>query len=270
MDVRHQLRLLGVKPSKDLGQNFLTEPYVVEEIINFAGLSATDNLLEIGPGLGVMTAELLAVAPLTVIEIETAFAEYLGKKFPKLNVIHEDVRYVDFTELGDELVVMGNLPYSFSSEIIFHLIAFSKHVKRAVLMLQKEYAQRLASPPGRKSYGALTVFTQIKAEASLGPIFPGNCFFPPPKVDSQVIELRFNQEDRHPLKDELFFKQLVIDLFKGRRKKISNLLKLQQEKIEFDLDKLFEDLSLSPERRPEDLAVQDFVNLANYLSDFKA
>lgn len=266
-EIKAILENLGVKPSKDFGQNFLINPFVVSEIVDFAVPEDNEQLVEIGPGLGALTAELVHFKSLTLIEIEKNFCKYLKKLFPAVNILNEDVRFVDFADFSkgtNNLVVFGNLPYSFSSQIIFHLLEFSCSIKRAILMLQKEFAERLAAVPSTKAYGALSVITQLKAEAVLGPIFPGDCFYPRAAVDSQVIELRFFKEPKYEIKDDLFLKQLIQAAFSKRRKKLVNTLTKLDLSSENILDSL-SSLGISKDARAEELSVEEFVALAKII-----
>ena len=260
------LKQIGVRPSKDYGQNFLIDAHAVTEIVDFARPQSSEKVLEIGPGLGALTEELHAICPdLTVIELEGRFCKYLATKLPGLNIINEDVRFVDFSELGGKLTVFGNLPYSFSSEIILHLLEFSDSVSRAIVMLQKEFAERLAAQPGSRKYGILTVLTQLKAEALLGPIINGDSFYPAPDVQSQMIELRFYSEPKYQINDNLTFKKILHGVFKERRKKIPNTL----VKVGYDKDRVLSALataSIPESSRPEDVSVEQYVKLANTLS----
>ena len=144
-ETKDLLNFLGIKPSKDRGQNFLQNPLVVDQIVSFAAPSSSENLIEIGPGLGALTAELYALAPLTVIEIEQNFCEYLADKYPDLKVINQDVRLVDLEELRKsypeqkKLTIFGNLPYSFSSDITQLFLTFPTEIERVVIMLQKSF-----------------------------------------------------------------------------------------------------------------------------------
>ncbi len=273
-DIKDLLYQLRVRPNKDRGQNFLIVPSVISEIVEFANPQKEEQILEIGPGLGALTAELADYENLIVVEIEEKFCQHLQKKYPNLIIVNEDVRFLDLEELMKEhdfsveqgLTVFGNLPYSFSSEIIFHLLTFSKSVNRAILMLQKEFAARLAAKADTKAYGSLSIFTQIKAAASLGPIVAGDCFHPEAKVESQVIELRFYKEPKYQIADDLLFRQVVLALFSERRKKITNTLKkLKAVTIEHPKEFLVEH-GFNPDARPENLTVEDYVRLSNIIS----
>ena len=263
MRVKEKLKELDVKASKSRGQNFVINDSLIDSIMNFASLNESENIVEIGPGLGALTKELYKIkSDIKVIEIEKKFANDLKQRFPKLEVINKDVREVDFSELGDNLTVFGNLPYSFSTDIIFHLIAYAPYINRAILLLQKEFAMRLAASPSTKSYGALSVACQLWAEPCLGDIFPGNFFHPPAKVDSQVIELKFYKEKKFNVKDSFWLQRFVKACFSQRRKKLINSLKSTSIFPIDKLEKAFVEANIDPNRRAETLSIEEFITLS--------
>ena len=260
---KDELKRLSVLPKKSRGQNFLIDPSVIGSIVEFGRPEAQEQIVEIGPGLGALTRELFPLAKLTVIEIEPAFCENLRKEFPGIGVICSDVREVDFSSIGSDLTVFGNLPYSFSTDIIFHLIAAAPSVKRAILMLQKEFVERLAASPGGKAYGALTVGCQLYADVITGPIVPGNSFHPPTNVDSMVLELRFLKEPRFPVSDLVHFRRVVKAAFSMRRKKLSNSLRSLGGIAADDARLLLEEAGIDPSRRAETVSVEEYAKLSN-------
>lgn len=262
MYVKEKLKELDVRASKSRGQNFVINDTLIESIMNFANLKEDENIVEIGPGLGALTKELYKFNNLKVIEIEEKFATDLKRRFPRLEVINQDVREVILSDLGDNLTIFGNLPYSFSTDIIFHLIAYAPFINRAILLLQKEFAMRLAASPNTKSYGALTVACQLWTEPRLGDVFPGNFFHPPAKVDSQVIELKFHRDTRFNVKDAFWLQRFVKACFSQRRKKLINSLKSTSI---FPIDRLenaFKVSGIDPNRRAETLSIQEFIILS--------
>jgi 16S rRNA (adenine1518-N6/adenine1519-N6)-dimethyltransferase len=196
---------LGVRPSKGRGQNFLIDDAAIGAIVAFGDPQPEETLVEIGPGLGALTKALSRLPRLTVIEIEPRFCEELAAKFPGITILNEDIRMVDLSEIGDRLVVFGNLPYSFSTDIVFHLVEHAPWISRAVLLLQREFAERLAAPPGGKSYGVLSISCQLSAEVRLGPVIKGDSFHPPTQVDSQIVELKFRKEPLVPQAEQFWF-----------------------------------------------------------------
>lgn len=263
--VKDQLRHLEVRPSKGRGQNFVIDPTVTAAILEFGAPHPEEHLVEIGPGLGALTAELARFPTLTLIEIEPKFCAELGERFPGVRIINEDVRAVDFGGIGRDLVVFGNLPYAFSTDIVFHLIGAAPYLKRAVLLLQREFAERLAAAPGGRDYGLLSVSAQVWSEMRLGPIIPGTAFHPPARVESRVIELSFRREPRVPVRDPLWFKRVVSACFLKRRKKVVNSLLaaglFQKEQILAGLAAA----GVDPNRRAETMSIEEFFNLSEAL-----
>ncbi len=266
---KDQLRSLDVRPSKERGQNFVIENSVIDAIIGFGAPKAEENLVEIGPGLGALTRELAKFPNLTLVEIEPKFCEELAKEFPAVKIVNQDVREVNFADLGKDLTIFGNLPYVFSTEIVMHLVEHASSVKRAVLLLQREFAERLASPPGGREYGRLSIATQLWADLELGPIIPGTSFHPPTAVQSRVVTLRFLKAPRVEIKDRVWFDKVVKAAFAKRRKKLPNSLfssgYLARERIDAALTKC----SIDPNRRAETLSIAEFVALADALYEPK-
>ena len=265
---KDQLRHLNVRPSKSRGQNFIIDPEVIQAIVDFGAPRPEESILEIGPGLGALTKVLRAVAPLTVIEIEQRFCDEL-MKMDGVTVIQSDVRLVDFSEIGEHLVVFGNLPYSFSTDIIFHLMTFASHIERAVLMLQREFAERLAAPPGGKDYGVLSISCQLSATVRLGPVIPGIAFHPPTEVESRLVELRFPSPPPYAVRDLFWLKRVVSASFIMRRKMLKNSLKGSQIVPGDVVDRALAAVGIDPKRRPETLSINEFITLAEALAGQK-
>ena len=263
--VKDTLRELGVKPSKERGQNFAIAGEVIDGIVRFGNPSEGENLIEIGPGLGALTKSLAPFGPLTLIELEEEFCKQLAAEYPDAKIINSDVRKVDFSELGEDLTVYGNLPYVFSTDIIFHLIDNRASVSRAILLLQREFAERVASEPCRRSYGMLSVMTQLWCETRLGPIFAGDCFHPPAKVESRVLELTFSKEPRVPIEDFDWFRRIAKFSFAQKRRTIrNNLLAANIVSAEI-LDEILEEAAIEPKRRAETFTLEEFQKLAELL-----
>ena len=214
---------LGVSPAKGMGQNFLIDDRVAERQIGFARLSKGDTVLEVGPGLGVLTRRLAEQAgKVYAIEMDRKLAAYLRTELPEnVELIEGDALEVPFPRF-DKFV--SNLPYSISSPIIFKLLEHD--FSRAVVMLQKEFADRMVAAPDTDDYSRLTVNVYYRAECRILEKVPRSRFWPSPKVDSAVVELiprppPFKVED-----DKLFFR-LVEALFQQRRKKIGTILRMK-------------------------------------------
>jgi 16S rRNA (adenine1518-N6/adenine1519-N6)-dimethyltransferase len=259
------LRDLAVNPSKSKGQNFLIAPGALAAIVDFGNPLSDESLLEIGPGLGALTSELLRIAPVTVIEIEERFCDDLEERFENITIVHADCREVDLAELGDNLTVFGNLPYSFSTDIIMQLVDQRAVVNRAVLLLQKEFVERLGGKPGTKAYGTLSVAVQLHASVTLGPVIGGDCFHPPAKVESQVVELSFFKTPKYEIKNSYWHQRLVAAAFFRRRKKIANSIQASGSFPGIDIIAILKAAGVDPEQRAETLTVAQFVSVSNLL-----
>lgn len=259
---------LGHTARKRFGQNFLTDGNIINRIV---GAIAPDNdhvMVEIGPGLAALTEPVaLAIDNLTVIELDRDLAERL-KVHPtlkdKLTIHQGDAMKFDFSQLvvpGRKLKVFGNLPYNISTPLMFHLFEFAEHIENMHFMLQKEVVLRLSASPGTKAYGKLTVMAQYYCQVVPVLEVPPGCFTPPPKVDSAVVRLVPYAEKPWPAKDVELLRKVCNTAFNMRRKTLRNNLKPMLN----DAD--FETLGIDAGLRPEDISVQQYVAMANYLFD---
>lgn len=273
MRVKESLKRLDVRPSKSRGQNFLIDQNISRQIFSLGQIDKDSNVIEIGPGLGALTQSIYDVKPHTVIEIESSFCRELSAKFPGLKIIEKDVREVDFKEFGKNQIVYGNLPYSFSTEIIFHIIEYKEYIKKAVFLLQKEFADRLGASPGGKDYGVLSVNVQQWADIDLFDEVSGNSFHPPTKVTSRMLTLTLRSIPRVSQLEEAWFKKVVKASFLQRRKKIANSLKaasIFQRKDSMELiQKAFLACEIDPNRRAETLSIEEFGVLSLELAKFR-
>lgn len=271
MKIKQQLYDVGIRPTKERGQNFLFDSGAIQELIRFGDPKSDEAIIEIGPGLGALTKELVTFSPLTVIEIEERFCRNLKEQFSDLKIINQDVRSLDFSELGSNLVIFGNLPYSLSTDITFHLLSFAPSIKRAVLMLQREFVQRMVAKPGGKDYGALSVACQLQAVLRPGPVFSGNLFHPPTQVTSQVVELVFHDPTLEKItRDEKLTLDLLVKAsFYRRRKKLVNSIKAASIFDPRILDQAIIESGIDSNRRAETLGVSEFINLARALISVK-
>jgi 16S rRNA (adenine1518-N6/adenine1519-N6)-dimethyltransferase len=260
------LRELNVRPTKERGQNFLIDPEVPRSIVQFADFPVDAKVVEIGPGTGALTECLGAFHDLTLVEIEPSFCEHLTAKFPHAAIVNADIRQVDLSSLGRDLHVFGNIPYVFSSEIVFHLIKHRSVVKQAVMMTQKEFAERIAASPHTRAYGSISVSAQLFADVELGPIVPGTSFHPPTEVESRVMKLRFREAPRAAVDDYDFFQIVVRAAFSQRRKKLINSLMSQGRWSKEVILGALEQAGISPDVRAETLSVEAFAALAVSLS----
>lgn len=262
---RGHLHELDVQPSKRRGQNFIVDPSVIQRIVEFGAPTPDEQLVEIGPGLGALTEALAHASQLTLVEIEEKFCHELALRFPRAKVVCADVRTVLFAELGANLVVFGNLPYAFSTDILFHLVEQGQALKRAILLLQREFAERLASPPGGRVYGTMSVTAQLWADIRLGPIISGSSFYPPAAVESRVVELQFLRSPRFAVPDRRWFTRVVKAAFHRRRRQLHNSLKESGAFVGVDIEALLKSCGVDPSRRAETLSVEEYARLANAL-----
>jgi len=250
-----------VRPKKNLGQHFLTDLNIARKIVDSLGADIPD-ILEIGPGMGVLTQFLLQRPELNVhvIEIDTESVEYLKNHFPSLkNIYSEDFLKADISKrfIGN-FNVIGNFPYNISSQIFFRILEFRNRIPETIGMVQKEVAERIASKHGTKVYGITSVLLQTFFDIEYLFTVRESVFNPPPKVKSAVIRLRRNQVQELPCNEDLFIK-VVKAAFNQRRKMLRNSLR----------DMGVELSSEFAEKRPEQLSVNDFIELTCTIEKLK-
>lgn len=252
-----------VKPKKALGQHFLKDLQIARQIAETLDAYKGMPVLEIGPGMGVLTQFLLdAGHDLTVVELDRESVAYLEKNFPRLEgrIFAEDFLRLDLSKIfSSPFCVIGNYPYNISSQIFFRVLDYKDSVPCCSGMIQREVALRLASPPGKKDYGILSVLLQAWYNIEYLFTVSENVFDPPPKVKSAVV--RMTRNERKSLGcDEALFKRVVKTSFNQRRKTLRNSMKPL-------LGKEFPHYSLPIfDKRPEQLSVEDFIELT-ILSD---
>ena len=250
-----------VRPKKFLGQHFLKDQSIAQRIADTVDATPDIPILEVGPGMGVLTQYLVDKhRPVKVVEIDYESVSYLLQAFPSLtdNILEEDFLKMDLNKLfdGQPFVLTGNYPYNISSQIFFKMLDYKNIIPCCTGMIQKEVAERIASEPGHKAYGILSVLIQAWYKVEyLFTVEPG-VFNPPPKVKSAVIRMTRNETQSLGC-DEKLFKQVIKTTFNQRRKTLRNSIKpLLPEKCSITEDKLFN-------RRPEQLSVQEFIDLTN-------
>jgi 16S rRNA (adenine1518-N6/adenine1519-N6)-dimethyltransferase len=232
-ELRSLLERYGVRPSKSKGQNYLIDRRVAEREVEFLGISPGDRVLEVGPGFGILTAALLQkTTNVTAVELEEGAVNYLRDAYPQVNVIQGD--FLE-TEVPPFDLFISNVPYSISSPLLFHLLDMK--FKRAVIMVQREFAERMAAPAGDDDYSRLSVNVFYRAECKLLENVPRSRFWPEPEVDSTVVLLT-PRPAPFPVKDEMHFLKLIDVLFQQRRKKIGTILKMKHMMPEGKRDEL--------------------------------
>ena len=263
--VRFALRDLGTRPLKQLGQHFLINPTVVEQMIAAACVGPEDIILEIGPGLGVLSDRLAEQAGrLYLVELDTVLSARLRKRFAaneRIAVIEADFLRLDPATLPEPKIhVVASLPYNAATPILFRLLEHRQHFPEVTVMIQKEVAERLTAVPGTKAYGVPSVLTQLYAAITVVCTVGPRSFFPPPTVESQVIRLRFQQTPQVAIHDERVFQRVVKAAFGQRRKTLRNALRAAgYENLAVMADLAGVDL----QRRGETLSVKEFAALAN-------
>lgn len=250
-------------PNKALGQHWLKDRSIIAEIADSAKIAADDTVLEIGPGLGTLTSELLRRAKQVVaVEFDSDLARKLPGQFPgkNLQVIATDILQFDLNSLPVGYKVVANVPYYITSKIVQRLMTASNKPSLAVLLVQKEVAERIVAKPGDMSI--LAVSTQIFAEASLGIEVSKSYFTPPPKVDSQVVILETRPAPIIATADERAFFRIVKAGFASRRKKLRSSISAGLAISKPAAEELLTHANIDPEKRAEDLSIVDWQRLA--------
>ena len=252
---------------KHLGQNFLTDRNILRRIAGTVAPQPEETIVEIGPGLGALSAELLqrGVAPLYMIERDAALLSALEQTLYGLGaykLYHQDVLSFDFAALGQQpgnLVITGNLPYNISTPLLFYLLDYLSFLNRIVVLLQQEVVSRIVAPPGTRTYGRLSVMLQYYCHTEALFTVPPGAFYPAPKVTSRLLRLQPRTSHACQAADEAHFSRLVGQAFQQRRKTLRNTLK------NFASAAIIEQAGIDPGARAETLAVKDFVTLSNHL-----
>lgn len=251
----------SVKPKKFLGQHFLKDLQVAQDIADTVDACPELPILEVGPGMGVLTQFLMTKErPLKVVELDFESVAYLRENFPALgnNIIEQDFLKMDLAQLfeGRPFVLTGNYPYNISSQIFFKMLDYKDLIPCCTGMIQKEVAERMAAGPGSKTYGILSVLIQAWYRVEYLFTVHEHVFNPPPKVKSAVIRMTRNETQELGCNEKLF-KQIVKTTFNQRRKTLRNSISPILDKTNpLTADPLFN-------KRPEQLSVQEFIDLTN-------
>ena len=250
-----------VRPKKNLGQHFLTDLSIARRIADTVDACPALPVLEVGPGMGVMTQYLVEKPrPLKVVEIDRESVAYLNEHFPKLrdNILGEDFLRMDLKQVfnGSQFVLTGNYPYDISSQIFFKMLDNKELIPCCTGMIQHEVALRMASQPGNKQYGILSVLIQAWYDVEYLFTVEPTVFNPPPKVQSAVIRMTRNTVQDLGCNEQLF-RRVVKTVFNQRRK----MLRVSLRQLSADLPSALEPSLLT--RRPEQLSISEFVELTN-------
>lgn len=272
-----------VHAKKNLGQNFLVDLDAVQGIVQAAGIEPGDQVVEVGPGIGSLTEQLLlAGGKVAAYEVDQSLPEILANELPekvdgqdldqRFKLIMKDVLKADFAtdlagffDLSKPVKVVANLPYYITTPIIFNLLESSLDFTSLTLMMQKEVAERLAAQPGSKAYGPLSIAVQTQMSVDLALEVGHASFMPKPKVDSAVVVLT-PLEKPADVGDRKQFNRVVKLCFAQRRKTLANNLKTLLPDKE-DREKLLADLDLDPRQRPEQLAISDFIRISQAIAE---
>ncbi len=270
------LRKYNVRAQKRLGQSFLVDHNIISKIVRTAAVKPNDTVVEIGAGIGILTAALAGQARKVVaVEIDPVMVGILReelKDLPNIDIVQADILKYDFRSAAEgsaagRIKVVGNIPYNISTQILFRLIGCRDIVSDTVLMFQKEVADRLSAPPGGKEFGIPTVLTGMFARITREISVPASCFSPPPRVDSVVVKISFYDAPAFRLEDEDFFTLVVKAAFSQRRKTLLNNLKSARAMglPPAAVEKALKQVGIDGKRRGETLSVEEFGRLSNAL-----
>ena len=271
----------GLRPSKSLGQNFIKDRHVLERIVEGAEIGPDDMVLEIGPGLGVLTAQLAdAAACVTAVEIDGRLIPVLEETLAdrdNVRIINGDILKTDIGQIIEEsraenlfsgkVHIVGNLPYYITTPIIMKLLEDDVPADSITVMMQKEVADRIRSAPGSRTYGAISAAVQYYCRVSKITDVPKEAFIPRPKVESTVLRLEPLKEDRIKAKDDKMYLRCVKAGFAQRRKTLLNSLASAGGMDKETVKKVLEAAEVDPGRRAETLTVEEFARIADRLTD---
>lgn len=277
-ETKFLIKKYHINANKSLGQNFLIDDDVVDSIVSSANISSDDLVIEIGPGLGTLTARLLEKANKVIaIELDDKMIPILEERFHlyhNFELIHQDVLKVDLKQKIEEnkdkvsaVKIVANLPYYITTPIIMKLLEERLPVESITVMIQKEVADRLTAIPGKKNTGAITYCVSYYCEAQEVLLVPNTSFIPSPEVNSEVIQLTIRKEPPVIVRDEKFFFKVIHASFMQRRKTLLNGLANNGISSKEVLKKMLNDLQLDENVRGETLTLNQFAKISNYFSE---
>jgi 16S rRNA (adenine1518-N6/adenine1519-N6)-dimethyltransferase len=266
------LKAWNIRAKKQLGQHFLTDPSIAQMIVSRANILSNDIVVEIGAGLGALTIPLARrAAQVYAVEkdhqiCELLKAELLANHIANTTIIPKNILQVDYHSIAEDdhrpMVVMGNLPYNISSQVLVQLIHSRELISRGILMFQKELARRITAQVGTKDYGRLTVMLSYCAEVKTLATVAAAAFFPTPKVDSEVLEIGFKTKREYPSHDEAMLFKVIKAAFGNRRKTLKNALAASGLNIDRQTAlRALTKADIDPIRRAETLSVSEFISL---------
>lgn len=262
--------MVEVTPNKQLGQHWLTDITALQTIVGLANLSPDDTVLEVGPGLGTLTKELLLTGvPVIAVEFDPALAERLQHQFStaKLTVLQHDILSFNLNILPKGYIVVANIPYYLTSKLIRLFCESLNPPKKAVLLVQKEVAERVAAAPGNMSL--LSISAQVFNEVESGPIIRAGLFTPPPKVDSQIIVLKRRNDPLVPVSMQKSFFMVVKAGFSERRKKLRSSLSGGLHIDKQQADELLVQAMISPSARAQELTIDSWLQLTKAWQEYQ-
>ncbi|WP_244269728.1 16S rRNA (adenine(1518)-N(6)/adenine(1519)-N(6))-dimethyltransferase RsmA [Caldanaerovirga acetigignens] len=269
------MREFGIRPSKRLGQHFLIDERPLAAMIEAAELKNEDGVLEIGPGLGVLTLKLgRLVRKVVAVEKDPALFPVLEKltgKYKNICLLNEDVLKLDLEKVSKEhfdgkFKVVANLPYYITSPILMKIVENRHLIKMAVIMVQKEVAQRLSARPGTRDYGILSIAVQLYAHVDLICQVGRSAFLPPPKVESAVVRLKLRELPSVNIEDEKMFFRIVEAAFGERRKTVKNSLKSRLSLPSDEIREALKKAGIDENRRAETLNIEEFTELSREIA----
>jgi 16S rRNA (adenine1518-N6/adenine1519-N6)-dimethyltransferase len=271
-DVRAALNESEFKPRKRLGQNFLVHESVIDAIVGLLDLAPQDEIVEIGPGLGFLTRRLLEAAKkVWAVEIDSGLVSRLQRSslssHPAFQLIHHDILKVAPENFlpPHRVKLVGNLPYSISTPVLFRLFDWRAHFSSLVLMVQKEVADRITSGPGTKTYGTLSVWCQVHGRIVEKLSVSPEAFFPKPKVRSTILKLELYPQPLIAAEELPLLRGLVRSAFGQRRKTLGNALVRWLQRDRSKIENFLRSKGIDPIRRGETLSVEEFLNLSRAL-----
>lgn len=248
--------------SKQLGQVFLKNKTYLKKIASFLEIDK-ENVVEIGSGRGELTQFLLCAKSVACVELDPRLIQILKDKFssfPQVRIISKDILKLNLGEIGKNLVVVGNIPFSISNYLIRYLVKNRRLIKKAFLTFQKEFAEKLVAKPKDKNYSFLSCYIQYYAQVEILFTIPKTAFSPPPKVDASFVRLIFFKEPKYKVEDEDFFFRLIKKVFSQRRKKIINVLGDKKKLIS-----VLEELGINRDIRGDALDIEEYARIVNCL-----